>query len=181
MKKIINQILLFLIVPLIMSSCLTTESKVYNFAINYDGSGYGTIKYVNIVSQKDGDKDESDKDFKELINDYIEGNSFEEDNPNYKIISKRLYEKDNKLMGEIKFTFDNYEDIKFFKNKNCKCSSLYYYKSATMETLAETDGEIIGNKSKLPIIRWEGKIKKNSPLKVFFKTIVEEDPTEDSS
>ncbi len=151
-----NLYLLSLGIIMLISGCLTVERKEYHFKINPDGSGTGTIKFVNIVSVEDEETDVSIQDFQALIDDYLNGNVFEEQNPGYQIVEKRLYEQDGILIGEIEFTFPNIEAAGFFRDNDCKCASYYYYLGSSLsETLIHTDGENLFEKYEIPVIRWQ--------------------------
>lgn len=169
MKKLIKYLLLF-ISGIFLTSCLTTEYKEYRFSINEDGSGSGVIKYINIVSQKDEGENVSATDFSQLIDDYINGTSFEEDNPYFHPVNKRLFEEDGVLCGEVEFTFVHIDSIGFAKVDNCKCAPLMYYLGSLSETFFDTDGNFLGTERDFPIIIWEAGTKE-----VYIKTIVESD------
>lgn len=174
MKKFIKLALVAL-VPLILSSCLTSAYKEYRFFVNKDGSGTGIIKYVNIVSQEDEETDVSETDFNELINDYVNGETFENDNPGYTVTNKRLFEENGTLCGEVEFTFNSFDDIKF-KDFDCKCSPLMYYLGGLTETFMESNGEYLStDEFDFPMITWEKKFKGNEPMELYFKTIVTDD------
>jgi len=141
--------------PLIfLTGCLTSESKEYRFQVNPDGSGTGTITFVNIVSQDDEERDVSFKDFGELVTDYLEGSDFEDQNSAYHVTGKRLFERDGKLMGEIAFSFGSLDSIGFFRQPNCDCCPTLLYSEAFQETYAESDGKYLGETSATPFIQW---------------------------
>lgn len=155
---------------IIMNGCLTVQEKEYNFQINADGSGKGTIKFVNIVSEEDEEKDVSFKDFGELIDSYIEGDQFEQENPYYNVTEKKIYEENGVLMGEVTFTFDDADSIGFYKDETCNCAPYIYYLGSLSETFAETNGTYLGETNDFPLITWTPDTKK-----FYFKTIVKED------
>lgn len=169
MKKLFQLLLLFLSVSM-LSGCLTTEYKEYTFQINEDGSGNGIIKFINILSQEDDGMNVSASDFGQLIDEYLNGNSFEEENPYYQVTHKKLFEENGVLCGEVEFTFTHVDSIGFLSFNNCQCTPLLYYLGSISETLIDTDGNYLGLKRDLPIISWEAETKR-----VFFKTMVESD------
>jgi hypothetical protein len=171
MKKI--KVFLLLLSVIIFSSCLTSEFKEYRFKINPDGSGSGKIKYTNIMSQDDDGENVSFKDFDELITEWIEGTSFEDENPYLNVTDKRLFEENGVLCGEVTFTFNSIDSIGFLRIKDCACAPLMYYLGALSETFVNSNGAYLGEKTDMPFIQWDGNTKD-----IYFKTQVQED-TED--
>jgi hypothetical protein len=143
----------------IFTGCLNAEYKEYRFKVNPDGSGTGTITFVNLVSQDDNGKDVSQKDFSDLVSDYLTGSGFEEANPGYAVTGKRLYEKDGKLMGEIAFTFTSLDSFGFFHQSGCACCPVLLYSKAFDDSYAATNGKFLGDNSTTPFIVWEPGIK----------------------
>ena len=154
LKKMIFKICLIVMLCLFISSCLTTEFKEYRISVNPDGSGQGSIKFVNIVSEDDEGKDVTKTDFDDLISNYINGSTFENDNPHYNVIKKDLFEEDGVLYGLVEFTFSDLTDIGFYHYKNSDCAPIMYYMGALSETLVETNGEYLGT-DVFPVIVWE--------------------------
>lgn len=155
-KKLMAAGLLLLLFALI--GCLNVESKEYRFSVKPDGSGEGTITFVNIVSADDDGRDVSLKDFGELITDYLEGSSFEDQNGNYTVTGKRLYERDGKLNGEVTFTFDSLESAGFFRTADCDCAPVLFATSSLQETLTESNGRDLSEKN-IPLISWDASVK----------------------
>lgn len=155
-----------------VSSCLTTEYKEYRFKFNADGSGSGSVKFVNIVSQEDDEKDVSFTDFGEVIDNYLQGNTFEDENPTYVVTNKEIFEENGVLCGRIEFTFSNYADAGFVNFVGCDCAPILYYMGSLSETFSESDGEHLGNEEgkDFPVISWA-----NGTREVYFKTSVQED------
>ena len=162
-------IILFFVTVFFATGCLTTEFKEYRFSLNDDGSGEGSIIFHNIVSVEDDNQDVSIKDFDELLSDYIKGNRFELDNPNYKVTDKVLFEDKDVLSGKITFSFSNIDSIGFFKDENCDCSSLIYYLGDFGETLIESNGTTLVESKNIPVILWN-----RDTTDIYFKTIVQE-------
>ena len=158
---------------LFLSSCLTTEFKEYRFKINPDGTGAGLIKYTNIMSQDDDGENVTFKDFDELISEWFDGTAFEAENPNLKVIDKRLFEENGMLCGEVSFSFENIDSIGFLRFKDCSCAPLLYYLGALNEIFTNSNGTYLGSGTEMPFIKWDGKTSD-----IYFKTRVQED-TED--
>jgi hypothetical protein len=113
-STVLRPLLLFALTALFFAGCLIAEKKEYVFKVNEDGSGSGTVRYINLVSQDDEEQDVSFKDFAELVTDYLQGNKFEEENPQFSVTDKKLYEKDGVLIGEFSFTFTSWDSTGFF-------------------------------------------------------------------
>ncbi len=157
-KRIAIRIFLLTLFCFILSSCLTTEFKQYFFKINADGSGTGTIKFINIVSEEDEEQNVSTTDFDELINNYINGTIFEEANPNFNVISKELFEENGVLNGQVEFTFEDFQDIGFYHYQRSEHAPIIFYLGTISEILLETDGEYLGGARDevegIPMIAW---------------------------
>jgi hypothetical protein len=153
-----------------LCGCLASQYKEYHYRLNSDGSGEGVITYVNIVSQEDEEKDVSLKDFGELVDDCLEGSSFEDENPHLRLTDKKLYEKDGVLMGEVRFTFDNMDSIGFYRTSDCECSPYMFYLGSLSETYVESNGSYLGVNRDFPILIWEG-----DRDEFYFKTSILED------
>jgi hypothetical protein len=165
-------ILIFSFTLLNLTGCLATEYKEYIFKLDPDGSGEGTITFHNIVSVEDDEKDVSFKDFGELVSDYMEGTRFEDDNPDYVVTNKELFEEDSILIGKVEFTFTDFRNIGFFKSEDCDCSPLMYYMGDFGETYSESNGNYLGDEKDFPVIIWQ-----SDADEIYIKTIVQEDLT----
>ena len=165
-------LIVFSLVLINLTGCLSTEYKEYIFKINPDGSGEGEIIFYNLVSVEDDEKDDSFKDFGELVSDYIEGTNFENDNPNYQVTNKELFEKDSILFGRVEFAFTNINDIGFLKSEECECSPLMYYMGNFGETYSESNGNYLGEEKDFPVIIWQ-----SDANEIYIKTVVQEDLT----
>ncbi|RPH93725.1 hypothetical protein EHM69_09500 [candidate division KSB1 bacterium] len=139
----------------LFAGCLNPQSKEYRFTIRPDGTGEGVITFVNIVSQNEDDNDVSLKDFGILMNDYLDGTTWEDQNPAYRVTSKRLYEENNMLMGEVKFTFSNLDSVGFISFPGCNCAPLLFSMSALSETFAGTNGKFRGDSASPSFLYWE--------------------------
>ena len=164
---------LFLIVigmVVMTTGCLTTQYKEYHFKVNDDGTGSGTIKFINLLSQEDNGEDVSDADFTELVDNYLDGTSFEDDNPHLKVSGKRIYQVDSMLVGEVTFTFDNLDSVGFYRYAACECSPTMYYLGTSSESFMESNGTYLGENRDLPVLIWDPQMDDFS-----FKTVVTED------
>ncbi|MGB5847689.1 MAG: hypothetical protein WBH40_04315 [Ignavibacteriaceae bacterium] len=174
MKSFLRKCMLIVIslVLINLTGCLSTEYKEYIFKINPDGSGEGEIIFYNLVSVEDDEKDDSFKDFGELVSDYIKGANFEDDNPNYQVTNKELFEMDSILVGRVEFAFNNFRDIGFFKSEDCDCSPLMYFMGDFGETYSESNGNYLGDEKDFPVIIWQ-----SDTDEIYIKTVVQEDLT----
>lgn len=154
---------------ILFTSCLTSEFKEYRYILKKDGSGQGSIIYVNIVSEEDEEKDVSFSDFGELIDSYLEGEKFEEENTFLTVTGKEIYEKNGVLMGKVRFTFDSIDSIGFF-TLDIDNSPFMYYLGSLSETLIETNGDYLGENRDIPIIVWDADVKE-----FYIKTQLKED------
>ena len=162
--------LLVVLVGLITIGCLTTEAKEYRFTVKPDGSGEGLIKFTNIRSSDDDERDVSFKDFGELVTDYLEGSSFEDSNPNYKVTGKRLFEEDGVLNGEVTFTFASLADAGFYITADCDCAPVLYPTGSIEGTLAETNGTNLNETINVPLLSWSADSKE-----YYFRSTVTDD------
>ena len=174
MKSFLKRTLLvvFSLVMINLTGCLSTEYKEYIFRINSDGSGDGEIIFYNLVSVEDDEKDDSIKDFGELISDYIEGTNFEDDNPNYQVTNKELFEIDSILAGRVEFNFNNFRNIGFYKSEDCDCSPLMYFLGDFGETYSESNGNYLGEGNDFPVIIWP-----SDADEIYIKNSVQDDLT----
>ncbi|MEK7249155.1 MAG: hypothetical protein AAB209_01910 [Bacteroidota bacterium] len=138
---------------LLLSGCLTVETKEYHIKLKNDTSGEAAIKFINILSESDDTTDITKDDFEQLIDLYLSGNKLEKDNPGFRNVKKRLYEEKGKLCGEISFTFDSISAVRMFKFD--KDSPYMYYASNPLssETLVETNG--IQGEQWMPMVFWK--------------------------
>jgi len=165
-------LILFSLVLINLTGCLSTEYKEYIFKINSDDSGEGEIIFYNLVSVEEDEKDDSFKDFDELVSDYIKGTKFGNDNPNYQVTTKELFEKDSILVGRVEFAFTNFRNIGFFKSEDCDCSPLMYYMGDFGESYSESNGNYLGEEKDFPVIIWA-----SDANEIYIKTVVQEDLT----
>jgi hypothetical protein len=139
----------------ILSGCLTSEFKEIRLSINPNGSGKGSITYIDISSEQGDDTVSLAKeDFNSLIADYVEGKSFETANPGLRNIKKRLFVQGNKLMGEVSFEFDSISEVGLYRHGN-QGPYMYY----TLVDGFLTSGQYTASNGsyggdKMPIVFW---------------------------
>ncbi|MDY0344550.1 MAG: hypothetical protein RBR28_13315 [Lentimicrobium sp.] len=146
------------ILMVILNSCLTVEKKSYTFEFTGENSGTLTIQYLNIISVMDDGQDVSAKDFKEMLDQYMDGNQIAEDFPGATNIRKRLYEENGKLNAEVKLDFPSLSAARLYQyDKNSPlmmCISAAY----DSETYVESNGSY-GNDF-MPVAFWPAGTKK---------------------
>jgi hypothetical protein len=157
MKRTFFLLTAFVALTILTSGCLTVEKKEYSLKLTGPNSGKGTIKYINIVSTKDNEKDVSLKDFAELITDWYQGDKFEKDFPNLKNIQKKLYVENDVLVGEVSFEFDSLSHFKVYRYDKDSPYMLLLKEAFSSEEYEESNGEY--NVNNLPIIFWKKTIK----------------------
>lgn len=140
-----------------LSSCLHVEKKQYTFELTGENSGKLTIKYINIFSNKESDTlDISEKDYDELVNQYLEGGKLEEDYPGARNFKKRIFEENGVLCGEVTMDFENLDVVKLFRYDKSS-PMMYYYKGANDEKFIETNGKTTNS---MPVVFWDKTMKK---------------------
>lgn len=143
---------------LLLNSCLTVEKKSYLFEFTGENSGTLTIQYINIISVMDDGQDVSAKDFKEMLDQYMDGNQIAEDFPGATNIRKRLYEENGRLNAEVKLDFPSLSAARLYQyDKNSPlmmCISAAY----DSETYMESNGTY-GNDF-MPVVFWPSGTKK---------------------
>jgi hypothetical protein len=152
----VTPLLLLAFSSLLLGGCLMVESKDYTFLVKPDGSGSGRIVFENFTSMQDTQEaeDQTTKDYTELINKFLKGNSLEMQNPAYTNLKKRLFEQDGKLHGEITFDFASYEDVGLFRLDD-KGMWMYHagqMNGGTMERLDSANGRFGGQR--MPVVFW---------------------------
>jgi hypothetical protein len=149
-------VLVSVLVLLILPGCLTVEKKVYTFEITGKNSGKLTIKFINIMSVKDGDTDVSNEDFDELINTYIESDEIEKDYPKATNIQKRLFEENGQLCAEMILEFPDLETARLYQY-NPKSPYMFCVKSAyDSENYIASNGTFGGEI--MPVVFWDTKL-----------------------
>ena len=137
-----------------LSGCIGAEYKEYRFRVKADGSGEGTVRFVNIVSQDEEERDVSFKDFATLVTDHLEGTSFENDHPGYRVTGKRLLEENGMLVGEVTFTFASLDSVGFLTIPDCACAPVIYLTGSSQETFVESNGRTAGSEQ-TSFVMWD--------------------------
>jgi len=153
----------FLSFALILSGCLNAEFKEYTIKLNPDGSGSGTIKFINLVSTGDpkDSVDQTQSDFESLLNDYVNGSKFESDNPRYSCTGKRFYEENGQLVGEVTFSFSSPDSVGIYRDSSCPCSPVIFYLGTDplgSETYQSSNGKYLGKNGMIPIVLFDQKL-----------------------
>jgi len=159
-SKILVLSLFTLIITFVLSSCLTCETKEYKFAFTGKNKGTLTVKYKNIFSKYDSEEltqqEELDKDYAEMIDEYLNGEKLLESFPDATVKSKRLYEEGGKLCGEVIYEFSTLDHIKLFQ-ANSKSPYMYMMSSFSFEEVISTNGT--KGPSHFSIVYWDNKMK----------------------
>lgn len=137
MKKLLP---ILLLIAAFSVGCLNVQNKTYTFKLNPDGTGSGSIFFYNIHSSDEEERDVSFKDFGTLVTDYLEGQTFEGENPDWTITKKDLFEQDGVLCGKVEFTFSNMGAAKLYRTADCNCAPILLLPGAIDETLVEHNG-----------------------------------------
>lgn len=159
MKNLKNlNLFLLSILALIMTSCLTVEKKEYSFELTGENSGKMIIRYINILSVMDDSNDVSVADFQELLDKYINGDQIVQDFPGATNISKRLYEENDQLCGEVILDFQDLSSARLYqfdkKSPVMMCVSAAY----DSESYVSSNGSY-GN-DYMPVVFWPSGSKK---------------------
>lgn len=146
---------------LLLSGCISVAKKEYRFKLNANGTGEGTVRYVNILSGDDNGKDVSFKDFAELVTDYLQGTKFEDDYPAFHVTGKKLLEENGMLVGEVNFTFTSFDSAGFLHHGKCDCCPVLYFLNTDKgkETVTESNGKVVTTVAPSPFIEWEPKVR----------------------
>lgn len=158
MKKQVLVWIGVIVAVLFMSGCLTCEKKEYTIHFTGKESGQMTIKYINIMSTMDDTVDISEDDFSSLLADYYEGTEVENGFPEATVVSKRLFEENGVLCGEIVFEFTGLSMANLYQYKG-KGPIMYCLgcNSLDSEYFSESNGEFGGDA--MPVVFWESGLK----------------------
>ena len=160
MKLISLRLVALFFIAVMFAGCLTVDKKEYSYKLNSDGSGEGWIKFYNIQSSSSDEEDATLKDFAELIDDYVKGSKFEEDNPALQVTSKEVFEEGGKLNALVKFKFSDISNINFLYDAKCKCAPIYYSMAGSFsESYESSNGEYLGETKSIQVIKWPGDTK----------------------
>lgn len=151
MRRILVFIVLIATLLLALPSCLTVEKKEYHFEFTGKETGVLTIKYVNIMSVMD-DETDVDTDFKELIQTYMEGDLLEKEYRFSKLISKRLFEEEGVLCGELKFEFSEITAARLFQYQKGDPIMMSLKGTSFSEEYESSNGNYGGDV--MPVVFW---------------------------
>ncbi len=135
-----------------LSSCLTVEKKEYTFELKDNNTGTLTIKYINIMSMIEDTADVSQQDFDELIASYIEGNEIELEYQNAQVRSKRLFEEDGQLCGEVIIDFNDLASVGLFQYDGKSPFMFNVGSFLDSETFLSSNGDFGGDI--MPVVFW---------------------------
>ncbi|HNW71073.1 MAG TPA: hypothetical protein PKI01_11765 [Bacteroidales bacterium] len=155
-----KRILLFLAIgvfAMFLVSCLTVEKKQYTFEFTGKDSGKLTIKYINIMSNVDSAGYTETVDFDELLSSYINGTKIEEAYPEATNISKRLFEENGVLCGEVIMEFPSLKAARLYQFDK-KSPYMFYASSVDGESYVESNGTYGGDN--MPVVMFPTKLKK---------------------
>lgn len=144
----------------LVSSCLTCETKEYTFALTGKGQGTLTIKYKNIFSKNNDEEltpsEELEKDYEELISDYIQGDQLLSTFPEAKLVSRKLYQENGKLNGEVVYEFSTIGQVHLFQTDS-KGPYMYLLNAFSFETVQKSNG--LQGPEYFSVIYWGSKLK----------------------
>lgn len=115
MKRSSISLFLVVVLSIMITSCLTVEKKEYTFQMKDGNSGTLTIKFINLISMMDDTVDVSGADYVELMNSYINGSQIESDYENAIVRSKRLFEENGVLCGEVIVDFTDLTSVGLYQ------------------------------------------------------------------
>jgi hypothetical protein len=142
---------------LILSSCLTVEKKQYTFEFTGKNSGKLTIKYINIMSNVDSAGVTEVEDFTDLMDNYVNGDKISTSYPSATNISKRLFEENGVLCGEVIMEFADLAAARLYQYDK-KSPYMFLAGSVDSETYVESNGTYGGEI--MPVIIFPLKLKK---------------------
>ncbi len=157
MKNWKINLLLFGLLALVMSSCLTTEKKEYSFKFTGKNSGTLTIKYINLMSTSDDTTDMSKQDFAELLDKYINGDNIKTEYPTATNIRKQLFEVNGQLYAELSMDFADLESAKLYQHDSNSPLMLCLTNEKETERYLESNGKYGG--ANMPVVFWNKELK----------------------
>jgi len=133
----------------LLCSCLNYDKKELRYILNTDGTISLVITYYDLVSDPvlvSGDEDNSDpvaeddstlyNDYSILVDDYLNGSEAEDEYRKYKVESKRLFEQNGVLCGEVRFVPLAPEDMQILVDeKNAVMTMIFSKTEATITPL----------------------------------------------
>ncbi|GAB4310909.1 MAG: hypothetical protein Kow00127_00690 [Bacteroidales bacterium] len=151
MKKF-RYLILMLASVFLLTGCLTTEKKEYRFELSENGSGTLTIKYINIMSMMEDSVMVADQDFESLVQDYINGDELDMEFENAQIRSKRLFEENGVLCGEVVIDFQDLKSIGLYQYDSKSPYMFHIGAVLSGETYLGSNGEFGGDN--MPVVFW---------------------------
>lgn len=152
------RVALVALLAIVLTSCLTVEKKQYSFEMTGENSGKMTIRYINILSVKDDGNDVSAVDFQELLDKYINGDQIIQDFPGATNITRRLYEDNNQLCGEITLEFAELSSARLYQYDKKSPIMMCISAAFDSETYVSSNGTY-GNDF-MPVVFWPSGTKK---------------------
>lgn len=147
----------FILLAVVMTGCLTVEKKEYTFQLKDNNSGTLTIKFINIMSMKDDALDVSQNDFEELVTNYIEGSEIEMDYQKAIIRSKKIFEENGILCGEVIIDFKDLTSIGLYQYDSKSPLMFNVGSFLDSETYLNSNGEFGGEI--MPVVFWPKSLK----------------------
>jgi hypothetical protein len=153
----IKSLISIILLAIIFTGCLTVEKKEYTFQLKDSNSGTLTIKFVNIMSMKDDALDVSQGDFEELVTNYVEGNEIETDYEKALVRSKRLFEENGVLCGEVVIDFEDLGSVGLYQYDSKSPLMFNVGSFLDSESYLTSNGEFGGEV--MPVVFWPKSLK----------------------
>ena len=153
----IKSLISIILLAIIFTGCLTVEKKEYTFQLKDSNSGTLTIKFVNILSMKDDALDVSQGDFEELVTNYVEGNEIETDYEKALVRSKRLFEENGVLCGEVVIDFEDLGSVGLYQYDSKSPLMFNVGSFLDSESYLTSNGEFGGEV--MPVVFWPKSLK----------------------
>jgi hypothetical protein len=162
-RSLLLIITLLFVSAFLFSGCLWVEKSQYTFNINPDGSGSGTVRFVNICYTLGEDSTTSEAAYGELNEGYLTGMTYENNNPHLTFTGKRFFADGDNLCAEMSFTFTSIDSIGFFRYKQCDNASFLYVAGQSLEVspadILDFNAAYSGKAGEVPVLVWPGDTK----------------------
>lgn len=162
-----------------LSGCLTVDYKIYFIDLNRDKTGTITIHYANICNTNDSvnikqmtDEEACSELFDTNFHKSIQVYEFQD----LKMKSKRLFEKEAQLWGEIVFEFDSLSQIGLFQYDKKSPYVFLHENLYEFASLMATNGKLVDLHFGRMIF-WD---KKTKHFEIKIKTLFANDETSSS-
>ena len=152
MKRSSISLFLIVVLSIMITGCLTVEKKEYTFQMKDNNSGTLTIKFINLISMMDDTTDVSGADYVELMNSYINGSQIESDYENAIVRSKRLFEENGVLCGEVIVDFTDLTSVGLYQYEAKGPYMLNVGSFLEGETFLNSNGDYGGDV--MPVVFW---------------------------